>query len=171
MEREEIQTSIEEQEHWAADALSGVREEHLFAASKLSDAQFLVALRDRISARTAVVSKQIFPSFRAVAAVASACTILLVAIIAAPHFSVKPLTSDVSLLADVATMPTDQVVDSLADADVDATELAAYLNMPDYVEDDAADTSDELPLTDQLLALDTGTLDEVLNNLEGTSFF
>jgi len=170
MEREQIQTTIEAQERWAAEALSGVREEHLFASSKLSAAAFVVSLRERISARSMAAFRRVFPSARAVGAVASVCVVLLVAVVVGPRFSLKMVTTDVNHLSDVATMPTDQVMDSLADADVDPVELAAYLNVPDYVED-TADTADEEPLTDQLLALDTGTLEEVLNNLEHTDFF
>ncbi len=97
--------------------------------------------------------------------------ILLVAVITAPRFSPKVAPLPMQLADVESAMPTDQMVDSLADANVDPTELAAYLDVSDYVEDDAVDSADDQPLTDQLLALDTGTLQEVLNNLEETSFF
>jgi hypothetical protein len=182
MEREDFLKQIDEQEQWAARALSGVQESALFSAPAASDADFLVRVRERIEKNSTAGSKPQFLSIRRLAWVASACVILLVAIIAGGRFggtdvgTSQDLTEQIAATenntsADVATMTTDNVVDSLADADVDATELAAYLDVPDYVEEDAADSADDSPLTDQLLALDTGTLEEVLNNLEGTRFF
>ena len=62
-------------------------------------------------------------------------------------------------------------VDSLTDAGVDPLELAAYLNVSDMTEEMETTDEDTLPLTDQLLTLDTGTLEEVLNDLNETTFF
>ena len=198
MEREDILNRVDEQEQWVARALSGVQESVLFSAPATTDAEFLVRVRERIekSRGTAVYKPQFLP-VRRVAWVASACVILLVAIIAGGRFA-KPyedvieeqlaevpapstlsekrvMASAGPLMADqlesVATMPTGTIVDSLAESDVDAVELAQYLDVPDYVEEDVGDTLEDLPLTDQLLALDTRTLEEVLDNLEDTEFF
>ena len=173
MERNDIQINLEEHERWAAETLKGVKEEHLFASSKLSDAAFLVSLRDRLSARSTAAYRRVFPSFRTVGAMASACVILLVAVIAGGRFSetFAPKEMLQNGLTDVATAPTEMIVDSLAEAQIDPVELAAYLDVPEFVEEDVADAIEDLPLTDQLLALDMGTLEEVLTDLEDTEFF
>ena len=63
-------------------------------------------------------------------------------------------------------------MDSLAQAGIDFLELAKYLDISDVAEQ-VVDTTDgdTLPLTDELLALDNGTLKEVLSDLEATVFF
>lgn len=172
VEREEnFDSLLTEHERWAADALAGVKEEHLFPASNITDPAFVTAVRNRISARTTGTYRRISPSFRVIGAVASACVILLVAIIAGGRFFLEPMPMDVNHLTDVVTTPTEEVEDSLAEAEIDPVELAQYLNVPEFVEEDVADTLEDLPLTDQLLALDTGTLEEVLTDLEDTEFF
>jgi len=182
MDSVNILNRIVEQEQWATRALSGVQESALFSAPTTSDAEFLVRVRERIERSGTGIDKPQFLSVRRLAWVASACVILLVAVIAGGRFSrqFQGTTQDVTeqtavpednTLADVSTASTETIVESLADSDVDPVELAQYLDVPDYVEDDVADTSEDLPLTDQLLALDTGTLEEVLSDLEDTEFF
>jgi hypothetical protein len=163
--------NIEPQENWAFGVLSGVKEEHLFPPSKYSDSEFVVALQDKINGRDSVRYGKLFLSFRSVGLVASACVILIVAIIAGGRLVEQRLSPLDRQVAQLDYAPSTFVVDSLADAGVDPVELAQYLNVPDYVEEDVADTADDMPLTEQLLTLDTGTLNEVLNNLETTEFF
>ena len=168
-EKNRTQGNIEEQERWATEALKSVSDEKLFAAPKLSDAAFLVSVRNRISARTSAVYTRLAPSFRTVAAVASVCVILLVAIVSVPQFTPTPAVQNG--LSEIATMPTEAVVDSLAEAQIDPVELAVYLDVPEYAEEDVEDAKEDMPLTDQLMTLDDGTLEEVLASLEDTRFF
>lgn len=170
MEREGILNSLDEQERWAASALSGVQESDLFGSPAGSDTEFLVRVRERIaSVRTAEAYRPQFLPAQRVAWMASACVILLVAIISGPRFSREPMEGNG--LADAVMMPTESMVDSLANAEIDPVELAQYLDVPEFVEEEVADMPEELPLTDQLMALDNSTLEEVLASLEDTYFF
>lgn len=160
--------------------LSAVSGPRVYPEPSSSDASFLVAVRNRISRRTVVGYAKLLPNARGVAIAASACVMILVAVIVggriqaptsiteAPQAPVVEMKMSVAADDDAAPIS----VDSLANAGVDALELAAYLNVSDVAEQviDTLD-GDSLPLTDELLALDVGTLEEVLDDLEATSFF
>ncbi len=161
-------------------ALSAVPITRAFPESASSDGAFLTSVRNRISHRTVVGYAKLLPNAKGVAIAASACVVILVAVIVGGRNQTPTPVTEASP-APVAEMRTSAVaeddaapisVDSLANAGVNALELAAYLNVSDVAEQviDTLD-GDTLPLSDELLALDTGTLQEVLDDLEATSFF
>ncbi len=182
--------------------LSAVRIANVYPNAKSSDAAFLTSVRNRISGHSTAGYAKLFPSAKGVAIAASACVVMLVAVIVGGRMpSVAPVTDMSSVpMTDQVSEPSSSAkmmalseraapmmlsamsaddadaapisVDSLANAGVNAMELAAYLNVSDVAEQviDTLD-GDSLPLTDELLALDTGTLEEVLDDLEATSFF
>ena len=144
-----------------------------FAASASSDAEFLVAVRKRISARHTVTYKPAFLNGKAVAVVASVCTVLVVAVMLGGRFTIEPASvlSPQMAMTQAAEETTSVPIDSAVAADVDPLELAEYLDISDLAEETVESDEDTLPLTDQLLALDTGTLEEVLDELNETYFF
>ena len=180
-------------------ALASSRAAEFYADPKTSDAEFLVSLRRRIDGVPAR-PKAMFVTGRRLAVVTSACVVILVAVLAggkfvpmAPEFEPMAsndepagLTSPNMALMEEATplramakmgaardaAVTEPVpLDSLTLAEIDPLELAEFLNVEDLAEQTLSTNDDSLPLADELLALDVGTLEEVLSELEQTHFF
>jgi hypothetical protein len=62
-------------------------------------------------------------------------------------------------------------VDSVADVYDSPDSLAAYLGVPEMAASWSFEEESDEPVSDALLGLDPQSLEEVLNRLEGTSFF
>ncbi len=163
-------------------AMSGLTDAAIYGQPQTSDAQFLVALRDKLAEPATIpVLRGAFGTGGLVGAVATVCVVVMVVIFAAgSKFTPGVATmqpQDVAALESLASAidpGTTVVPDSIYDQTVDAESLAVYLDIPDLTSnwDFETDTAElNQPLSDELLSLDTQTLQEVLNDLENTNFF
>ena len=154
----------------------------MFGQPPTSDAAFIVALRGKLTEPDrAPVVRGAFGSRALVGAVASVCVVVLAVIFAAgsriapPVEIVQPQVAQALESFASAVDPASTLVpDSISNTPADAESLAVYLDMPDLASnwDLSTDSTDlDQPLSDELLSLDTQTLQEVLNDLENTNFF
>lgn len=158
-------------------AMAGLSDAAMFGEPRTSDAAFLVSLREKISPSATPVFRPAFGTRRMLAAVSAACLAFFALIFGGNRFSTPfAVTEDESLsaVATVLESPAMFEVDSLAQTDMTPDSLASYLGVDGMGEAetwDFADASSTIPATDELLALDSETLEEVLNKLEDTNFF
>jgi hypothetical protein len=155
---------------------SEISEAAVFGESRTSDAEFLVALRERISpTEPRLMPSRAFVSGRALAFATVGCMVLMVVILGSNQWLAgsRPLSdqSVANFASAIETSPAILDADSLAKAGVNADSLAAYLDVADLVEAVAPDDSSDDPVSDQLLALDPQSIEEVLATLEDTNFF
>jgi hypothetical protein len=155
--------------------LAGLKAETVFGEPASGDAEFLIALREKIERHTQhQAARPLFGSRRLVAAVATACMALLVGIFGSSYWLARPpiFTEQTAANFAEAIEPMEVLdADSLADSDVSADTLAAYLNVTDYVALWPDDTQTDEPLSDLMLSLDAESFEEVLNKIEATNFF
>jgi len=154
-------------------ALSGLSEAAVFGDPPTSDATFLVMLRERITPSAPPV-RAAFGSRRMLAAVCVTCVMLVAVILGGGRLSgVSASSSESAMSAVVEALdsPVALDVDSVAGVSADPDSLAAYLGLPEMVASWDFEQDTDEPVTDALLGLDPQSLEEVLNTLEGTSFF
>jgi hypothetical protein len=159
-----------------ARAFGTLTETAVFGAVTGGDAEFLAALRqriDRVAGHTA--RRPVFVSARSLAMVAAVCTVLLAVVMGAGYRKLTPETaasvSKAENLADALTISVSMALDSLSDQISDADSLAGFLGVSDLAEVWASDSDAVLPMTDQLLELNSKDLEEILHELEQTNFF
>ena len=157
-------------------ALSGLDEVAVFGKPRSSDAQFVVALRERLEHSTGrAAGRGVFGTIRQLVLVGSICTALLAVVLVSGTWdrgTTQSVAGDASAgLASALESSAVLDLDSVARADVSPESLAVYLGVGDLTENWSFDDVSEQPLTDELLALDSESLSEVLNRLEATSFF
>jgi hypothetical protein len=154
-------------------ALSGLSEAAVFGDPPTSDAVFLVSLRERITPSAPPV-RAAFGSRRALAAASVTCAILVAVILGGGRVSGVSASSNEGAITSVAEAfdsPVALDVDSVAGVSADPDSFAVYLGLPDMAANWDFEQDTDEPVTDVLLGLDTQSLEEVLNTLEGTNFF
>ncbi|MFZ5433779.1 MAG: hypothetical protein ACOZB3_08410 [Calditrichota bacterium] len=156
-------------------AMGALTAQAVYGESPMSDAAFLVQVRQRIeTAQKPYIVKSLFGSARLITLTATACVAIMVFVLGNGRWwGTSSPTESLTESAFVSALETPGVVeyDSLLAEEVSPESLAVYLGMPEMVEDWNFDVAAELPLSDELLALDEQSLDEVMSDLQATEFF
>jgi hypothetical protein len=157
--------------------LSTVSESKLYAGSKVGDAEFIVSLRNKISESATAPASKLFGSRRLVPIAAMMCVGLMALILSTgDQYGGSGLTqqpdSTVENFVSALSVDGSLNLDSLVSVGADPESLATYLDVGDMAQNwDFNDATTEEPLSDLLLALDSQSIEEVLNDLEATNFF
>jgi hypothetical protein len=157
-------------------AFARLEEPSIFGVSARSDAEFVVALRERIQASVLPVQgRGLFVNFRVLSVAVTSCVVLMAVILGSNYMRPASTSGSSQAITEFASALDPNVsslsADSIADAGVDPDSLADYLGVADLATAVSEDDSSDDPAVDQLLALDQSSLEEVLNSLENTNFF
>jgi len=153
----------------------------IFGVPKTSDAEFLVAFRDKLAAADDArpILRPSFVTSRISALVMAVCAVTMAVILTVGNHFV-PATAQranaqaLETLASALEPDETLVPDSISDSTAVAESLAVYLNIPELASNwdfDTDDTSADQAISDELLTLDPQTLQEVLNDIEKANFF